>query len=173
VPQPTREEAAATLESLRDRVLELLARVPEGRRTQEGIGGGDWSVKDLMGHLAHWESLALEAIEAWGRDSRPVAETYFAGGAEAIDAANAKDAERKAAWDYEEVRVDADDVHARLLEAIKGMSDEQWQAKAPYPTERRNTMASLLGSILGAPKAPFGHASAHLPDLEAFISSLD
>ncbi len=171
--QPTREEATATLETLRDRVLELLARVPEGRRTLAGIGGGDWSVKDLLGHLAHWESLALEAIEAWGRDARPLAEAYFTGGAEAIDAANAEDAERKAAWDYEEVRVDADEVHARLIEAIDGMSDENWRRKAPYAAERRDTMVTVLGSILGAPKAPFGHASAHLPDLEAFIASLD
>jgi hypothetical protein len=31
---------------------------------------------------------------------------------------------------------------------------------------------SLLGSILGAPKLPFGHAAAHLPDLEAFVTAL-
>ncbi len=28
----------------------------------------------------------------------------------------------------------------------------------------------LLGSVMGAPKRPFGHAFAHLPDLEAFVS---
>jgi len=172
VTQPTRDEAVATLDGLRHQVLTLLARVPEGQRTRTGIGGGDWSVKDLLGHLAHWESLAVEAIEAWGREARPQAEEYFAGGAEAIDAANAADVERKSGWDYEDVRTDADEVHERLLGAIRGMTDEDWHRTAPYPAERRNTMVSLVGSILGAPKAPFGHASAHLPDLEAFVSGL-
>ncbi|MCA1727155.1 MAG: DinB family protein [Actinobacteria bacterium] len=168
--QPPRQEALTTLRDLRAHVLELLARVPGSEHTRPGIGGGDWSVKDLLGHLAFWEELALEAIGAWGRGERPRAETYFAGQAAAIDAANAEDQARKRPWDYEEVRTAADDTHARLLMAIESMSDEDWRAKAPYPTERRDRMGSMLGSILGAPQLPFGHASAHLPDLEAFLS---
>jgi hypothetical protein len=52
------------------------------------------------------------------------------------------------------------------------MADQEWEARAFYPTERRDRLALLLGSITGAPGQPFGHAFAHVPDLEAFVSSL-
>ena len=59
-----------------------------------------------------------------------------------------------------------------LIGQIDGMTDEEWSSKVRYETERRWTAASLLGSITGAPQRPFGHAFAHIPDLEAFVSSL-
>ena len=170
--QPPREEAIATLEELHGQVLGLLARIPEGERNTPGLGGGEWSTKDLVGHLAFWEELALEAIDAWARDARPRVEEYFERGAEGIDTANEENRRRLAAWDYEEVRTHADETHARLVKAIGSMSEEEWARKAPYPTERRATMVSLLGSIVGAPKRPFGHAEAHLPDLEAWVERL-
>ena len=52
------------------------------------------------------------------------------------------------------------------------MTDDEWTARVPYDAERRRTLAGLLGSIAGAPQRPFGHAFAHIPDLEAFVSSL-
>ena len=52
------------------------------------------------------------------------------------------------------------------------MSDDEWHAKVPYETERRNTTGNLLGSIVGAPKRPFDHASAHIPDLEVYVASI-
>jgi hypothetical protein len=170
--QPTRDNAVATLEELRSEVLELLARVPEGERTRPGLGGGEWSVKDLLGHLAFWQELALEAIDAWRREERPRVEAYFEADAAGIDAANAEDNARKAAWDYEDVRGGYDETHAALVDAIGSMDDQAWARKAPYPAERRDRMVTLLGSVLGAPKRPFGHASAHLPDLEAFVAEL-
>lgn len=170
--QPTRDEAIATLQDLRGRLLGVLARVPEGQHTARGIGGGDWSVKDLVGHLAFWQELALEAIEAFRRDERPRVLDYFTDDDQDIHDANAADVARKAAWDYEEVRQELDRTHDALVEAIGGMPEEEWAKKAPYPTERNKRLGVLLGSILGASKFPFGHASAHLPDLEAFVETL-
>ena len=170
--QPTRDEAISTLDGLHHDVLRLLAKVPEGEHATPGLGGGDWSVKDLLGHLAFWEELAVQAVEAWQMGERPRVEAYFAEGSDGIDRANAANQERKAAWDYEEVRADADATHATLLGLIRDMSDEEWRGKAPYETERRDTMVSMLGSIVGAPKTPFGHASAHMADLESFVTRL-
>ncbi len=168
--QPTRDQAIAALDELHAEVLNLLAKVPEGERATPGIGGGEWSVKDLLGHLAFWEELALEAADAWDRGERPRVAEIFAAGDEGVRRANAEDQERKAAWDYEEVRTLADETHARLTARIREMSDEDWNRKAPYPTEKQGTMVALLAAILGAEKRPFGHAWAHLPDLEAFVT---
>lgn len=62
--------------------------------------------------------------------------------------------------------------HGSLIGAIRAMSDEEWAAKAPYPTERRTTLGALLASVTGAKRGPFAHAFDHLPDLEVYVSSL-
>jgi hypothetical protein len=171
---PSRDEAVRTLDEGRARVGELLSGLSEAELTKPAtIGGGDWSAKDLIGHLAFWEELALEAIEQWRAVRTPRVETgIFAQGSEGIDRANAEAVARKAEWSLEEVRSRAEDTHRTLLAEIESMSDEEWTANAFYPTERRKHLADLLGSVLGAPKQPFGHASAHIPDLEAYVGSL-
>ena len=61
---PDHEEALATLRDGNDRLAALFAGLDEEamvrRRT---IGSGEWSAKDLMGHMALWEELALATIE--------------------------------------------------------------------------------------------------------------
>ncbi len=169
----SRAEAIATLEDGHGRVRDLLAGRPERKLTRAGtIGGGDWSAKDLIAHLCWWEEIALRSLEEWRAGGRPWIEEVFVGGAEGIDRINAEDMERKTALSLQQVRSLAEDVHRRLVTAIRDTGDEQWTAKARYEAPRRDRLGELLGSVLGAPKRPFGHAFAHLPDLQAFVASL-
>jgi hypothetical protein len=59
-----------------------------------------------------------------------------------------------------------------LVGAIREMDNAEWHSKAPYRAERRAWLGMMLGSITGAPKRAFGHAFAHLPDLERYVSAL-
>ncbi len=43
-------------------LTEALAGIPEERLTEPGVAG-EWSVKDLMGHIAFWDEQALLAAE--------------------------------------------------------------------------------------------------------------
>lgn len=177
--QPTREEAVSILEEGQARLRELLDPVPEADLVREAsIGGGEWSAKDLIGHIATWEELALRSLEEWRRGEIPWVEheegPFRGPGTEHVDAFNAKAVDEKRRDSLEEVRQKSDETHQKLVAAIVGLSDEEWRAKASYPTEggRRNRLVTLLGAILGAPKGPFAHAFAHLPDVEAFVASL-
>lgn len=166
----TREQAIAAL----DKNHLVLTGILNGLSDEEllrpkSIGGGDWSAKNLMGHIAFWEELALEALGDWRAGRRPAVEAIFEQG---VDAANAQDQARWANRSLDDVWARTATAHETLVMSLKDLSDEEWQAKAPYPTKRRQFLAVLLGSILGAPKRPFDHASAHLPDLEAYIASL-
>ncbi len=177
--QPSRQEAVSILEEGNARVEELLGGLPEADLTREAtIGGGEWSAKDLIGHLATWEELALRSLEEWRRGEIPWVEQedgpFGGSGTVAIDSLNARTVEEKRRLSLDEVRRDAQDIHQRLMTEITALSDEEWRAKAFYPTEggRRNRLVTLLGAVLGAPKGPFAHAFAHIPDLEAFAASL-
>jgi hypothetical protein len=177
--QPSRQEAISILEEGNARVEELLGGIPDADLTREAtIGGGEWSAKDLVGHLATWEELALRSLEEWLRGEVPWVEQedgpFGAAGTEAIDALNARTVDAKRHLSLDEVRRTSQEIHRRLVAEIIALSDEEWRAKASYPTEggRRNRLVMLLGAILGAPKGPFAHAFAHIPDVEAFVASV-
>ena len=169
---PSRADAVATLQDGDRELQRLCARLSsEQMNAPKTIGGGDWSAKDLMGHIAFWEELAAEALESLRGGRKPSVESLFARGSEGIDEANARNQERTAAQSLDEVGARASAAHQQIVRAIEDMSDEEWRSRVPYETERRETTAALLASVLGAPKRGFGHAFAHIPDLEAYVSS--
>lgn len=177
--QPSRQEAVSILEEGNARLHELLDGVPEADLVREStIGGGEWSAKDLIGHLAAWEEMALRSLEEWRRGETPWVEReegpFHGPGNENVDAFNARAVEEKRRLSLDEVRRSSQEIHQKLVAEITALSDEEWRTKASYPTEggRRNRLVTLLGAVLGAPKGPFAHAFAHIPDVEAFIASV-
>ncbi|MGE0057491.1 MAG: DinB family protein, partial [Dehalococcoidia bacterium] len=60
-----RIEALATLQRLRGELLALVEQMTLDQLEHHGLGGGDWSVKELLGHLESWEEHVLGALEAW------------------------------------------------------------------------------------------------------------
>jgi hypothetical protein len=173
---------AQAMDTLRDGhavVSELLQGVPDADLERPAtIGDGDWSAKDLIGHLATWEALALRSLEEWVRGEVPWAEgpdgPLSAPATGKIDAFNARTIAEHRASSVAEVRRRAETTHQALLAGIDRLSDDEWNAKASYPTpnNRRRHLSTLLGTITAAPKRPFGHAFAHTADLQAFVRSL-
>ena len=106
------------------------------------------------------------------RDHAPPSRTSSRRASDGVDALNAERVQAKRGLSLDEVRIQAADTHRELIEELSHMGDDEWTAKAFYETERRTTLGNLLGSITGAAKRPFGHAFAHLPDLEAYVASL-
>src|SRR3954462_4314502 len=105
--EPSSAEAAAILEEGQTSVARLAARVPEEEAVRRNaIGGGEWSLKDLLGHLAHWEELALETIARSQADDR-ISRVAL----DDVDEENANDIARKLDWPLERVRTEARSTH--------------------------------------------------------------
>lgn len=169
--RPTRDEAIATLREGYDEIHALLEGVAdEDLRRPRTIGGGEWSAKDLLGHVASWEEIAIRALAEWRDGRRPAIEDVFT--SHAVDRVNEENIAVKAGLSPDDVRIGAEEAHHALVDAIEGMRDEEWNGKAPYETERRETLGALLGSVTGAPQRPFGHAFAHVNELRDFVGSL-
>ena len=174
VALPTRDDAISTLEEGRTAVDDLFGRLTDDQAARSGtIGGGDWSAKDLVAHLETWEAIALQALGEWRDGVVPSIEETFAKGSDGVDALNAERYEAKLALTVSEVRAQAAQTHRQLLEEIRHMDDDEWTSRAFYETERRRRLGELLAGILGAPKRPFGHAFAHIPDLRSYVESVD
>jgi hypothetical protein len=137
--------------------------------TTHGVGGGIWSPKDLIGHLASWEEYALDALAAWERGERaPIDDLQFT---LSISRLNDQAVKRKSGWSLPKVRRDADRVHEELLAAIRSMSEARW--RAPATAKGRKPLGTRLGAILqGSGGAHFAHDAAHVKSLSSFADAL-
>ena len=167
---PARAQALATLEAGQDELDALFGQLTDVELSQPGtVGSSDWAAKDLMGHIAFWEELALETIDAWRAGRRPrVEDTSSPAG---TDQANADNQARTAPQSAAEIRSRAASAHQALLAAIHSLSDAEWHAAAPYDTPSAPSLGDMLGDVLGAPNHPFGHTYAHLDELRAYVRS--
>jgi DinB family protein len=161
----TRAEAIRRLESGHARIEELLAMVPARAKTIPGVGGGTWTPKDLVGHLASWEERAIEALDAWSRGEPAPIDRLLR--SKALSSLNAGWVEEKSAWTWARTRRQAADVHARILDAIREMADSEW--RAPATRRGRKPLGDRLGSILGGTDGPFLHADAHVKSLRMLV----
>jgi hypothetical protein len=161
---PTRREALWILERGRSETLALIESLPRSALATRGLGGGDWSPKDLIGHLASWEEYALDALAAWDRGERaPIDALQFTVSTSRI---NRQNVEAKAGWSLARVLRESERTHAELLAAIEGLSDARWRRPA---TERgRAPLGRRLGNILGG-RGLFDHDETHHESLRAFV----
>jgi hypothetical protein len=95
--------------------LAALERVDRARRTEPGVCG-HWSVKDLMAHIALWESEIPEHIQRW--------ELGFPTADLDIDALNAEIVAENHARSYALVRMDMHRAHQTAMTAICGLRRE-------------------------------------------------
>ena len=146
-------------------VRELIDLLPVPILTRPVLEGGDWSPKDLVGHLASWEEFALEALRAWNRGERAPIDRALAD--QGVDAVNAGAVARKATLTADEVLHDAAVAHATLLDTLRGIGDAAWER--PATPRGRKALGHRLGQILGGPAGRFRHAEAHLAGLAAFV----
>ena len=139
---------------------------PSAATKRATIGGGEWSAKDLLGHLTSWEEHALKALDAWkAGEPAPIDATLKS--ERGVDQINAKTFIEKAAMTWTDIRDQYDDVHAALVKALKAVKDDAWSATVTGGEKK--PLWERVGGILGGPSGPFAHEEAHLGDLRAYV----
>ncbi len=163
--KPSRRQALRILERGHRSVDELLRRLPSAAMTVRGVGGGEWSPKDLIGHLESWEEYALQALDAWDEGHGPAIDREL--WSSSPSKVNRDAVARKARRPLAETRRRADRTFETLVARLEAMSDRRW--RQPSTPRGRKTAGERLGSYLGGPAGPFRHAEAHLKELRAFV----
>ena len=166
----TREQAIKTLEDGQSQLDVLFGALTDEQLSRPAtIGDGEWSARDLMGHVARWNEIAIESLASWRAGEVPWIEGQWSGGADKI---NAENYEVSRDHSIEQARDRLRQSHDALVGAITEMADAEWHSKAPYVTGRRQWLGMLLGGVTGAPKRAFGHAFAHLGDLGTYVAGV-
>lgn len=164
---PSRDQAIAILDAGFVSIRDVADALSDDDFARSGtIGGGDWSAKDLIGHLQTWEEFALEAMAAWREgDKAPITDRLDV---EGVDAVNRQAVRAKAAYDVDEARRSATDTHRRVVSELQAIGDGEWSSSTP----EGSSWGGRLGDILEGLDLPFAHADAHIEDLQDFADSV-
>ena len=160
---PEGDEAIGIVKGGQLALAGLFDRLDEEAMTRPAtIGGGDWSAKDLLGHIAFWEELAVDTLTAWrGGHPPPTDADEWPG----VDAANARNQERTTRESLAEVRERAAAAHADVVTQLQTVTAAEWASEPFYPGADNPTLGDLLGGVLGGSGGPLKHIEATLATL--------
>ena len=127
--ETSKSELIELLKTERARWEALLAEVGEARMEIAGVTG-DWTVKDIVGHLTAWESRPVEWFRAARAGTAPEPPRWD----------NELDETQINAWIYEsnrkrslnDVLAESRDNFARLLEAVRAVSEEELTSRDKF-----------------------------------------
>jgi hypothetical protein len=144
----TRDETLRLIREGRAALERALARIPE-QRLEEPLLDGEWSAKDLMAHVTHWEMAFLSNI---GEPPPPVQDQ------------GSEEATNRAVYEHHRARPLADvgrefeETHRRLLERVSALDDDALNAQ-PVPGKDRVVWQYIAGET-------WEHYPGHVAQLE-------
>jgi hypothetical protein len=121
---------------------------------------GDWSIQDVVGHIADWEQLILNAARHIHDPSWPPAPL----GSDNIDEWNELMVARRASHTWPEEKRYLSETQAALDEFIDKLKPGDWKLRGPYPWP--NDQGSLAELIWHAAE----HYAEHLPGVARWRS---
>src|SRR5439155_2124114 len=117
----TKEKLLRTMRDARSEWEALLSEVGEARMQQPGVEG-DWSVKDIVAHVAYYERWLVGYLQAAQRNERPNPTPETAG--LSMDQRNTWIYEQARNKPLREVLDDGQQVLDQLLTSVQALSEE-------------------------------------------------
>ena len=102
-------------------LTESYAGLSDAQLTEPGVTG-DWSVKDILAHVATWEGEALTHLPLIIAGGRPPRYLRYGG----IDAFNAKTTEEKRGLSLSDVLTQLDHTHGHLIDFVRRTPEAQF-----------------------------------------------
>jgi uncharacterized damage-inducible protein DinB/predicted RNase H-like HicB family nuclease len=117
----------AALAAARDELLAAVALVPAEERASRPVCG-EWTLKDVLGHVADWEWLGAEGLRQMATGQPPQVEHV-----QDIDAWNQAHAEARRDQPWEVVWADLHAARRALLDVLEEMSQAELGRSFPFP----------------------------------------
>jgi len=124
----TREQVLKRLNEAWLALKESYAGLPDWLLLEPGVTG-KWSVRDILAHITTWEEEALKHLPLILKGGRPPRYSAKYGG---IDAFNALMTKQKAGLTLSDVLNQMDEIHARLIDYVRGAPEEQFTRETRF-----------------------------------------
>ena len=122
-----REQLLNKLDTAWAALKESYAGLPDSRLMEPGVTG-DWSVKDILGHVTTWEEEALKNLPLIIKGGRPPQYITYGG----IDVFNAQTTEQKRSLSLSEILRQLDETHSRLIDYVRTVPEEQFTRETRF-----------------------------------------
>ena len=130
------------LTAARDELLAAAALVPAEERASRPVCG-EWTLKDVLAHVADWEWVGVEGLRQMAAGQAPQVEHI-----KSIEAWNQTHAEARRDQPWEAVWGDLHAARQALLEALEGMEQDGLARAFPFPWGPEGTPYQWLGVYL-------------------------
>ncbi len=137
----TRDEILRALERDRRDLLAAIEGLPEDVLTTERITD-QWTIKDLLGHMAMWQKVAVQFLDDYAKDGVP--KNLGLDSDAAVDAHNMREAAQRSDWTLAQVREELDATHTALVAAVGRLSDRDLSAPLPAPWHGGTNLEHLI-----------------------------
>ena len=101
-----------------------------------------WTIKDLLGHVAMWEQVAIKFIAEYKQDGLP--KILGMDNDDTINAYNKREATIRRDWSLARVRAEFDAAHRNLIAAIQSLSDADLAKQLPAPWGKGDNLEKLI-----------------------------
>jgi uncharacterized damage-inducible protein DinB/predicted RNase H-like HicB family nuclease len=117
----------AALDAARQELLAACTLVPPEERSSRPVCG-EWTLQDVLGHVADWESFGVEGLRHMAAGLPPQVENV-----EDIDGWNRAHVQVRRGESWEVAWDDLHRARQALLNALAGMSQDDWSRTFPFP----------------------------------------
>ena len=102
----------------------------------------EWTIKDLMGHIAMWQQVAVKFVNEYLQDGLP--KSLGLKDDAAVNAYNERGWQSRRALPLAHVRAEFDAAFRDLVAAVEKLGDVQLSAPLPAPWEQGTTLERLI-----------------------------
>lgn len=137
----TREQVLEAIQREHARFLDAIDGVAPQDITSEKVVG-EWTIKDMLGHIAMWMGVAIKFIEEYKLDEMP--KSLGLKDDAAVEAFNARGWEARHELPLGHVRDEFDAAYRKLIAAVEKLDDTELNAPLRAPWEKGVTLERLI-----------------------------
>ncbi len=137
----TPDQALAQLVESRQALLTAIEGLSEERMTHEKVEG-EWTAKDILGHIASWEEVAVDALRAIAANELAAVEVISD-----FDAWNGEQAASKRPEALGVILNGLVAARGEFLTLVAQALPEQWEETFTWPWGHRNTLAEAMAGL--------------------------
>ena len=151
-------ELLEKLNTNRDQLLDAVAGLSEEQMTTVPVVG-EWTIKDVVGHIAYWEGVILDHVResyAEGRP-RPMRDD------ENDDIVNPREAAKRKHRPWARVQTEFMNVRAALIDKIESLSENDLGFQVPSPWWNENRFYTVAQMV---EEDAIGHCREHTEQIQ-------
>jgi uncharacterized protein (TIGR03083 family) len=155
-----KNELLERLGASRDELLRAASDLTEEQLAAPGVVG-NWSVRDVVGHVGYWEKVIHDHVRQSFSEGRP--RPLKSDPAE--DAINRRESDRRKSWPWPRVRAEFEDGRAALIERVQGIAEAELSIQVPCPWWGEQRFYSV-GEMID--EDAVGHCREHVQQIVAW-----